>query len=109
MTNESSNAIPSLSTETNSAGSPTTNDLVNRVAQSAHATIDKLAEHAVPHVQRLQDGVEGASEMLHERADQVRDLGTEWTETLRTTVREHPLAAIGTAVAVGLLLARLTR
>jgi ElaB/YqjD/DUF883 family membrane-anchored ribosome-binding protein len=85
------------------------NDLMNRVVQGAHETIDRLAETAAPHVQSLQEGLSGANDMLHQRADQVRELGDEWTESLRGTVREHPLAAVATALAVGVLIARLTR
>jgi len=84
-------------------------DLLNRVVQSAHQTIDRLAESAAPHVRKLQDGVTGANEKLHEKADHAKQLGDEWSESLRSTVRDHPLAAVATALAVGMLIARLTR
>ncbi len=84
-------------------------DLVNRVAQTAHATIDRLANQATPAVQHLQKSLENTNDMLHQRADQARDMGSEWCESLRGSVRQHPLAAVGTALAVGLLIARLTR
>lgn len=82
-------------------------DLIGRIAQSAHQTIDRLAETAAPHVSRLQENLSG--DALHQRADQVREVGDEWTESLRCTVRENPLAAVGVALAVGLLIARLSR
>jgi ElaB/YqjD/DUF883 family membrane-anchored ribosome-binding protein len=84
-------------------------DLFGRVVQGAHATIDRLAETAAPHVHRLQDGMAEASDSLQARAGQARETGGEWAETLRCTVRENPLAAVATALAVGLLVARLTR
>ncbi|UXH80534.1 DUF883 family protein [Roseateles amylovorans] len=84
-------------------------DLVNRVAQTAHATIDKLANQATPAVQHLQKSLEDTGDLLHQRADQARNVGNEWCESLRGSVRQHPLAAVGTALAVGLLIARLTR
>ena len=84
-------------------------DLLGRVVQGAHATIDRLADTAAPHVHRLQDGVATASEALQERADQAWATGDEWAESLRCTVRDNPLAAVATAVAVGVLIARLTR
>ncbi|MCW5659575.1 MAG: hypothetical protein KIT60_17890 [Burkholderiaceae bacterium] len=84
-----------------------TDDLIGRIAQSAHETIDRLAETAAPHVSRLQGSLSG--DALHQRADQVRELRDEWTESLRETVRENPLAAVGIALAVGVLVARLTR
>jgi ElaB/YqjD/DUF883 family membrane-anchored ribosome-binding protein len=82
-------------------------DLIGRIAQSAHETIDRLAETAAPHVSRLQETLSG--EALHQRADDMRELRDEWTESLRCTVRDNPLAAIGVAVAVGILIARLSR
>ena len=45
---------------------------------------------------------------MHARADQARELSDEWTESLRTTVRENPLASVAAALAIGLLLAKLT-
>ena len=83
-------------------------DVLNRVVQGAHQAIDKLAETAAPHVQRLEQGVHSTSDTLHARADQARELSDEWTESLRTTVRENPLASVAAALAIGLLLAKLT-
>ena len=82
-------------------------DLIGRIAQTAHDTIDRLAESAAPHVNRLQENLSG--DALHQRADEMRELGDEWVESVRSTVRENPLAAVGVAVAVGLLIARLSR
>jgi ElaB/YqjD/DUF883 family membrane-anchored ribosome-binding protein len=77
-------------------------DMLGRVVQGAHQTIDRLAETAAPHVKRLQDGV-GA------RAEHAKEVGDEWAESLRCTVRDNPLAAVATAVALGVLIARLTQ
>ena len=79
-----------------------------RVVQGAHDTVDRLADTAAPHVQRLAEGVDTASDTLHERADQVRDAGDVLADSLRNTVREHPLAALAAALAVGVIVARLT-
>lgn len=84
-------------------------DLLDRVVEGAHQAIDRLADGAAPHVQRLQQGVADAGDALHERAGQAREMGDEWVESLRGTVREHPLAAVATALAVGVLIARLTQ
>ncbi len=85
------------------------NDLLGTVVQGAHSAIDRLAEAAAPAVQRLQDGVSSTSGALSERADHVREMGDEWAESLRVTVRENPLAAVATAVAVGILISKLTQ
>ena len=75
-------------------------DMLTRVVQGAHQTIDRLADSAAPHVQRLQEGV-GA------RAQQAKAAGDQWTESLRCTVRDNPIAAVASALALGVLLDRL--
>lgn len=77
-------------------------DMLGRVVQGAHQTIDRLAETAAPHVQRLQEGA-GA------RAEHAKEIGDEWAESVRCTVRDNPLAAVATALALGVLIARLTQ
>lgn len=109
-TSTSSPATPASS----SAGStPTatgeTGDMLNRVVQGAHSAIDRMAETAAPTVQKLQEGVQAASDTLSQRADDARAMSEAWAESLRSTVREHPLAAVATALAVGVLVSRLAR
>ena len=84
-------------------------DLLQRVVQGAHQTIDRMADTAAPHVQRMQESMQSAGDVLNHRGEQVRDMGDEWAESLRTTVRENPLAAVAAALALGLLVARITR
>ncbi len=84
-------------------------EFLGGVVQGTHRAIDRAAEGAAPHIQRLQEGLALASDTLHQRADQVRELGDEWSESLRGTVRDHPLAALATAVVAGILIARLTQ
>src|SRR5215471_1694142 len=91
------------------SGAAYADDLIGRIAQGAHQAIDRLAEGAVPHVNRLQESMASASGSLQERSDRARETADEWAESLRCTVRENPLASLGVALAVGLLLARLAR
>jgi len=84
-------------------------DLLSRVVQSAHQTIDRLADTAAPHVHKLQEGMTSAGDTVSQRASQARDTGEEWAESLRTTVRDNPLTAVVAALAVGMLVARITR
>lgn len=81
---------------------PRGDDMLGRVVQGAHQTIDRLAETAAPHVQRLQ-------ERAGSRAGHVKEIGDEWAESVRCTVRDNPLAAVATALALGVLIARLTQ
>ena len=39
----------------------------------------------------------------------IRDLRDRWSNTLRDTVREHPLASLAGALAIGALIARIRR
>lgn len=108
-----SSTSSSSSGSNGSNGSSTANgpagDVLSRVVQGAHSAIDRMAETAAPAVQRVQDGVQTASDTLSRKADDARELGDEWAESLRCTVRDHPLAAVATALAVGVLIARLSR
>ncbi|HSW25190.1 MAG TPA: hypothetical protein VLJ62_20685 [Burkholderiaceae bacterium] len=90
-------------------GARAADDLIGRIARSAHEAIDHLANTAAPHVNRLQERVSGVGDSLHAGAEQAREVTDEWAETVRCTVRENPLAAVGLALAVGVLIARLTR
>ena len=62
------------------------------------AALDRLAEKATP-----------ALDAMAGHADQWGAMQDEWVENARTTVREHPLAAIGAAVLFGMVIARLAR
>lgn len=84
-------------------------DMLSRVVERAHATIDRLAETAAPHVHRLQEGASSAGDALHLRADKAREMGDEWAESLRGTVRDNPLAAVAAALALGVIIAKLSR
>ncbi len=84
-------------------------EMVDRAAESAHETIDNLAERAKPQIQRAQEGIDRGAQMLHQGADQARELADEWTTSLRVTIRQHPLGAVTTALLFGLLLGRVTR
>jgi ElaB/YqjD/DUF883 family membrane-anchored ribosome-binding protein len=72
--------------------------LLNKVVQGAHDAIDRLAEKATP-----------ALDGMNTHADQFKAMEEEWVQTARSTVRDHPLAAVGAAVVFGMLVARLTR
>ena len=113
--NEAAARLPA-DTATDTAGDTDANrdtraadEFVNRVAGSLHDAVDQLAATAAPHVQELQDGIEEVEGQVREQAEQAKDWGQQCTEDLRSSVRQHPMIAIGTAFLVGLLLARLAR
>lgn len=83
--------------------------LTDKMAQGAHHTIDRLAETAAPHIERLEGALSGATGQLKKQARRAREKGDEWADDLRDTVRRKPLSAVVVAMAVGALIARITR
>jgi ElaB/YqjD/DUF883 family membrane-anchored ribosome-binding protein len=92
-------ATPAATTD---AGKP----LLDSVVRGVHDTVDRVAATAAPAVDKLVGGVSNASGAAQQRAREVSELGQEWAETLRATVREHPLASLAVALAVGVLVSR---
>jgi hypothetical protein len=83
--------------------------LTDRLAQGAHHTIDRLAETAGPHIERMEGAVADAAGHLKDQARQAREVGDAWADGLRSSVRRNPLAAVALALAVGTLIARIRR
>ena len=91
------------------SGSTSPQAMVDRLAQTAHEAIDRVAGAAGPAVEKLRTSFTGAGDKLHGQADTLRATGDEWMESCRHTVREHPLAAVGTALLAGWLIGRILR
>lgn len=100
---------PTLPASMASPAPPPAVDLLNQAVQGAHETLDRLADRAAPAVRQLGESVSAAEDALHAKASQWRDTGDEWVEGARGVVRDHPLVAVAAAVAVGMLIARVTR
>jgi hypothetical protein len=77
-------------------------DLLNQAVQGTHDALDHLAQRAAPVAQQLGDGVAAAEDDLREARD-------EWVDGLRDTVRRKPLASLALALALGAVIARITR
>lgn len=83
------------------------NVLLERAVQGAHETVDRLAESVTPAVEQLTEAVGSAGDALNARAVDAMALQREWTDALRVVVRDHPIAAVLTAAAVGVLVSKL--
>ena len=83
------------------------NVLLGRAVQGAHETVDRLAEAVTPAVEHLTVAIDDAGEALSEKASDALALQQEWTAALRDAVRDHPIAAVLAAAAVGLLVGKL--
>ena len=73
-------------------------DHVERVSSSAHEAVDRVAQTASAYAERF-----------GERAEEWLEMKDNWVEGAREYVREHPIAALGMAVAAGYVLHMLTR
>lgn len=83
--------------------------LLKQAVQGAHDTIDRLADSAAPAVRQLGESVSAAGVTLQAKSDRWRETRHEWAEGVRTTVRGDPLASVAAALALGIVIARITR
>ena len=84
-------------------------ELLQRVVQGAHTAIDRVADGVAPTVRQLGESVASAEDALQAKTAQLLEARDAWSESLRTTVRNNPLACLAGALAVGALIARITR
>lgn len=85
----------------------TADDAVQRVALGAHVMVDQAAEKASPAIERLRSGVNHAAETVRSATRELGELQERWIANARGCVRDHPLLAIGVAVAAGMIVSRL--
>ena len=91
---------------TSSMTGANTRETAAQVSDKAHAGIDRLTESAHSTVDRVTSAAMSAAERFSD--GKFAHTAQEWKTTTSAYVREHPMAAIGIAVAAGYLLSRLT-
>lgn len=79
-----------------------------KLAEQASAGLSRLSDTAHHTFGRVSDAASQAASRLSERGAELLELQGRAADTARTYVREHPVAAIGIAIAIGLLISRLT-
>ena len=67
-------------------------------AARAHEAVDRVAQTASAYAERF-----------GEKAEELLEMKDDWVEGAREYVREHPVAALGIAVAAGYILSMLMR
>ena len=87
-------------------GSTPNASTAERLAEQANAGLSRLSETAHQTMGRVSDYASQAASRLSDRGHELLDSRT--VESARTYVRQHPVAAIGIAIAVGLLISKLT-
>lgn len=85
-----------------------TRETTAALGERAHAGIDRLSSGAHHAVDRAESSVATAAERLDAKSDELSDAVGEWMDATRGYVREHPVAALGIALAAGYLLSLLT-
>jgi ElaB/YqjD/DUF883 family membrane-anchored ribosome-binding protein len=93
----------------NESTPPGPTSMLKNAVQGAHDTLDRLADRAAPAVQRMGDSVHSAEAALRDKTSQLREKGDEWVDGTRGSIRSHPLTAVAIALAVGAVVARMTR
>lgn len=88
---------------------PELDDRLKSAVAGAHVSLDRLAARAAPAVQKLGEGASAAAQTLHSASDRVRQVGDEWADGVRDTVRKNPLVTVAAAAALGVLIARIVR
>ena len=89
-------AKPSEATAAAAAAAPVVDSLIKRATQRAHEAVDGVSDRISSTVDGLQGGV-----------SRVGDSRDEWVESARDAIRQHPFAALGGAVLIGLALSSL--
>ena len=82
---------------------------VDRMAQSAHRAVDRVADRATPAIDSVRSKAERATDLVGAGVDELVRRQDMLRHTVTDQVRAHPLAVIGTALLLGLLIGRMTR
>lgn len=83
--------------------------LLRQAVRGAHHSIDRLADGVAPTVGQLGERAAAVQQTWRHRATQWGEASEVWAAGARSTVCRHPLTCIAAALAVGAVLARLTR
>ena len=78
------------------------------VADRASEGLSRLSDTAQQTLDRVTDAASQTASRISERGQELWERRGEAADTARSYVREHPLATIGIAIAIGLLISRLT-
>jgi ElaB/YqjD/DUF883 family membrane-anchored ribosome-binding protein len=77
------------------------------ISERAHGTIDRVSATAHDAVERAAGAATVAADRLGSKSRALLAAREEWMDATRTYVREHPLQALGIALAAGYLLSRI--
>jgi hypothetical protein len=109
-----------LGGNSNPASYPNPNAKLDSAAQSAHHTVDRVADKATAQVDRLTGtahrAVDSAADAANTAADwvstlpeQAREVQSKFSESACASIRARPLSTVAGALVVGYLLGRIAR
>lgn len=78
------------------------------IAEKAGTSLGQLQQSAQQTMDRVTEAASQAAQRLSEHSDELWAMQDRAMESTRAYVRAHPIAAIGIAIAIGLILSRLT-
>lgn len=77
------------------------------VREQAQSSISRMSDTAHQAVNRASEVAQQTADRLTARGEEWMSSGNEWMESTRVYVRDHPMAAVGMAIAAGYLLSRI--
>lgn len=89
--------------------SQTMNETIDEASSRASAATGRLADRAHGAIDHVSSAVQGAAERVSAKGGEWMERQDEMVHQVRGYVREHPVMALGVAVAAGFLLSRLVR
>jgi ElaB/YqjD/DUF883 family membrane-anchored ribosome-binding protein len=75
--------------------------------EQAQSGISRASDTAHQAVNRVTEAAQQTADRLTTRGQEWMTSGDAWVESTRVYVREHPMAAVGMAIAAGYLLSRI--
>jgi ElaB/YqjD/DUF883 family membrane-anchored ribosome-binding protein len=87
-------------------GSTPNASTAEKLAEQASAGLSRLSDTAQQTMGRVSEYASQAAARLSDRGQELLD--SQAVESARSYVRQHPIAAIGIAIAIGLLISKLT-
>jgi ElaB/YqjD/DUF883 family membrane-anchored ribosome-binding protein len=77
--------------------------------QGTERNVEGMSRTAHQYVDRASEAVSSMAERFGETSEQLLAMKDNWVETTREYVREHPIQAVGIAIAAGYLLSMIMR
>jgi ABC-type transporter Mla subunit MlaD len=84
-----------------------TSPRLDNAVRGVHETVDRVAAKVTPAIDHLVGSAHHVTDAAHQRALRLNQTGNEWADSLRTSVRQHPLTSVAMALAAGYLVSRI--